>query len=55
MLGIITYVFGHQVSIEPISLTLNAKNGCFKVDLAIFQKKIMIFQVILILLKYMSI
>ena len=27
MLGIVTYVFGHQESIEPISSTLNAKNG----------------------------
>ena len=36
MLGIVTYVYGHQESIVPISLTLNAKNGWFKVDVAIF-------------------
>ena len=27
MLGIVTSVFGHQESIGPISLTLNANNG----------------------------
>ena len=35
MLGISTYVFGHQESIAAISLTLNATNGWFKIDLAI--------------------
>ena len=39
MLGIFTYLFGQQESIAAISLTLNATNGWFKVDLAIFQKK----------------
>ena len=39
MLGIVTYVFGHQESIAAISLTLNATNGWFEIDLAIFQKK----------------
>ena len=43
MLGIVTYVFGHQESIVAISLTLNATNGWFNVHLAIFQKKMMIF------------
>ena len=40
MLGIVTYVFGHQESIAAISLTINTKNGEFKVDFGIFQKKV---------------
>ena len=32
MLGFVTSVFGHQESIGPISLTLNANNGWFKVS-----------------------
>ena len=39
MLGIVTNVFGHQESIAPISLTLDANNGWFEVDLTVFQKK----------------
>ena len=39
MLGIVTYVFGQHESIAPISLTLNAKNGWFKIELGIFSEK----------------
>ena len=39
MLGIATYVFGHQKSIAAISLTLNATNGWFKILLGIFFRK----------------
>ena len=44
-----TYVFRHQISIVAISLILNTKNDWFEVELSIFQKKIIIFEVILIL------
>ena len=43
MLGIVTYVFGHQGSISLLSFTWNVKNGWFKIDLGIFQKKLMLF------------
>ena len=36
MLGIVTYVFGHQESIAAINFILNTKNDRFKVGLAIF-------------------
>ena len=42
MLGIVSYVFGHQESIAAISLTLNATNSSFIVDLEIFRKIILV-------------
>ena len=41
MLGIIPYVFGHQELIAAISLTLNAANVSFKVDLRFSKKNIL--------------
>ena len=54
MLGIVTNVFGHQESIAPISSTLNANNGWFKVDLVIIQHFFLYFKWFCFF-KYMSI